>query len=122
MNHRALKIDATTGIVSEVRIKDYTDISKHIGCQCFTAVSLGKGETLYVDDEGLINGTTKGFTVAYGDGMLMGNGLILGSTPDGDSCDTKLNAYQLVHDYCIDEVFDIETGERTDITSASSHN
>lgn len=122
MNHKALLIDASTGVISEVRIKDYEDIQKFIGCRCFTSVGLANGETLYVDDEGLINGTTKGFTIAYGGGLLMGNGIVLGSLPNGESCDTKLTAYQLVKDYAVNEVFDLATGSRTDCTSAFSHN
>lgn len=122
MNHRALLIDASTGVISEVRIKDYEDIQTFIGCRCFTAVRLNNGETLYVDDEGLINGTTKGFTIAYGGGRLMGNGLVLGSTPDGDSCDTALSVKELAEEYGIRQVFDLADGSLTPCTSPYSNN
>jgi hypothetical protein len=47
------------------------------------------GETLWVDEEGKINGTDYGFIIAGGL-RIVGNGLILGSDMYGENADTKV--------------------------------
>lgn len=89
---KAILINAKQGTISQVEVGEYTDIYKHCGFDLFTTVSLGNGETLYVDDEGLMNGTEYGFSIDGYAQPLMGNGLILGSTGDGDSKDTAFTA------------------------------
>lgn len=89
---KAILINAQQGVISQVEVGEYTDIYKHCGFGLFTTVSLGNGETLYVDDEGLLNGTQHGFTIEGYQDPLMGNGLILGSTASGDSKDTAFTA------------------------------
>lgn len=122
MNHRALLIDAATGVISEVVVNDYQDIQRLIGCRCFTAVRLTKDETLYVDDEGLINGTEHGFRVAYGDrGWLAGNGLVLGNTEWGDSASTKLSVDDL-KGFGITHAVELDSGVSTPVRSAATLN
>lgn len=89
---KAILINALEGTISQVEVGEYTDIYKHCDFQIFTTVGLGNGETLYVDDEGFINGTQYGFTIEGYSQPLMGNGLILGSTAGGDSKDTAFTA------------------------------
>jgi hypothetical protein len=91
-NDKAILINARTNTISFVSIKDYKDISKFGNFDIFTTVQMdAKGNTLYVDDEGLINGTTLGFTIEGYDQPLMGNGIILGTNlRTGDSKDTDL--------------------------------
>lgn len=90
--NKAILINAKQATISVVEVGEYTDIYKHCGFDLFTTVSLGNGETLYVDDEGLINGTEYGFTIEGYQQPLMGNGLILGSTAGGDSKSTAFTA------------------------------
>jgi hypothetical protein len=94
-NNKAILIDAKTNSVTLVEVGEYTDIYKHCGYETFTCVGLGNGETLYVDDEGLINGTDFGFYIEGYEGLLMGNGLILGSTASGDSKSTALSVHEV---------------------------
>lgn len=88
----ALLLNAKENTITEIVIKDYSDISRLIGCNYFTTVQVNdKGDTLYVDDEGLINGTTVGFTFDGYDGPLMGNGILLGTDlRTGDSKDISM--------------------------------
>ena len=86
--NKAILINAKEGTIKQVEVGVYTDIYKHCGFDLFTTIALGNGETLYVDDEGLINGTEYGFTIEGYENPIMGNGLILGSTAGGDSKDT----------------------------------
>jgi hypothetical protein len=83
----ALLLNVKENTITEVVIKDYSDISRLIGCNYFTTVQVNdQGDTLYVDDEGLINGTTTGFTYEGYDSPLMGNALLLGTNlRTGDS-------------------------------------
>jgi hypothetical protein len=73
-------INATDRTISKVSVSD-GEIRKLIGCDLFCVGGyLEDGDTLYVDDEGLINGTEKAF---FFDGrLLMGNGLVLGCDED----------------------------------------
>ena len=89
---KAILINAKANTVRFVEVGEYTDIYKHCGYETFTTVSLGGGETLYVDDEGLMNGTDFGFELEGYDHPLMGNGLILGcNLNNGESVDTALS-------------------------------
>ena len=88
---KAILINAKANTISIVEVGHYTDIYKHCGFETFTCVGLPQEkETLYVDDEGLINGTDYGFTIEGYPDPLMGNGLILGTLSNGDSRDTDL--------------------------------
>lgn len=96
MPNKAILINAKEGTVSEVEIGDYTDIYKVAGFDCFTCVGLGKGETVYVDDEGLVNGTDYGFRIEGYPDPIMGNGVILGTSPNGNSKDTALTVADVI--------------------------
>ena len=122
MKLRALRIDATTGVISEVIINDYMDISAEIGCRMFTSVRLSKNEVLYVDDEGLINGTKQGFLIATNDGLLAGNGIVLGITDWGDGASTQLSANDLMTKFGIVAAVDFSSGVKTPTRTAASLN
>jgi hypothetical protein len=77
-------IDAKNNKFSYVEIKHYTDLYMHGRFITFTSLSMGKDDTLYVDDEGLINGTGYGFKFDGYSTPLMGNGIVLGSNPNTD--------------------------------------
>jgi hypothetical protein len=95
-NDKAILINARENTVSYVTIGEYTDIQKFGNYDLFTTVGLGGGETLYVDDEGLLNGTNVGFTIEDYAQPLMGNGVILGSNPHtGDSKDTAFTIEEI---------------------------
>ena len=92
-SRNALLIDAKNGTVSKVTVGDYKDILSHIGCRSFTTVRLAKDEVLYLDDEGLMNGTEYGFTFKGLSGVthFRGNGVILGMNQhNGDEKPTNL--------------------------------
>lgn len=93
-NDKALLLDVSKNTIKEVTIKDYTDISKFGKFNLFTTVQVNaEGDTLYVDDEGLINGTSAGFTFDGYDGPLMGNAVLLGcDRRTGDSKDVTMTA------------------------------
>lgn len=90
--NKAILINAKDNTVKFVDVGHYTDIYKHTGFETFTTVRIdAKGNTLYVDDEGLINGTATGFVLKGYDGPLMGNAVILGTNlNNGDTLDTDL--------------------------------
>ena len=96
-NDKAILLNARENTVQFVTIKDYTDISKFGKFDIFTCVEMDdRGNTLYVDDEGLLNGTNIGFIVDGYEQPLMGNAVILGTnTATGDSKDTDLTLEQV---------------------------
>ena len=92
-------IDAKNNRLTHVVIKDHTDISRIAGYKYFDCVGLNtKGKvsnTLFVDDEGLINGTQWGFEITTSNGeprgQYAGNGIILGTNKQGESVDATLS-------------------------------
>ncbi len=93
-NDKALLLNVSKNTITEVVIKDYTDIAKFGKFDMFTTVGVNDaGDTLYVDDEGLINGTEVGFTYEGYDSPLMGNAILLGTDRrTGDSKDVTMTA------------------------------
>ena len=92
-NDKAILLNARNNTVEFITIKDYTDISKFGKFDLFTTVDMDeRGNTMYVDDEGLLNGTNVGFEVDGYEQPLMGNAVILGTNrTTGDSKDTDLS-------------------------------
>jgi len=91
---KAILIDpAGETLVTEVEVgSDYREIYKQLGCECFTTVRLGPRDTMYVDDEGLLNGSAQrigGFQLKGYPQPIVGRGLILGYTPNGESASTS---------------------------------
>lgn len=98
---KAIKIDVTNKTVTEVEIKNYTDIYNFIGngCELFECpVGWDNGDTLYVDEEALIKGQPKGCfmlkTKNYP--VYLGNGIILGTDSEGDSITYKTNIDKII--------------------------
>ena len=90
---RGILIDPFARIITEIDYTgDFNQIYKLIDCEMFTTVNVtDAGDTLFVDDEGLINGKPQEFFGWYGYSQpLAGKGLLLGSTFDGESADTTL--------------------------------
>ena len=83
---KAILIDAENKEVKEVEYKDHKDIQKLLNVSIFTTalvmneIKPERGDTLFVDDEGLINGTEHFFAIyVEGQGYVFaGNGLIVG--------------------------------------------
>ena len=80
---KAIKIDAEYQDVYEIEmeggLQSYYDA---IGCNTIERVAFSDDHDLVIDEEGLINGTTKGFY--FGSSVFYGSGVIVQSTPDGD--------------------------------------
>lgn len=94
---RAILINPHDKSITEV---DYDGRIEHmyelIGCSLVTAVTVyreedGSQETLWLDDEGLFVNDQKFFMWAEYPQPLAGRGLVLGTSPEGDSIATKLD-------------------------------
>lgn len=95
----ATLIDAEHGFIREVTINSIEDIQSFVGGY-FDCVQMDDSETLYINDEGLINGTKFGFTI--NGRQFAGNGIILGYLPkSGRSRSTKLRPVTLTAQYRI---------------------
>lgn len=92
---KAILIDAKNRQVREIEVEnDYKKIQEALGVQYFTIVGLrDTTDVLYIDDEGLINGTEFGFYI-NGE-MYLGNGLILGTLPGGETGPTTLTVKEV---------------------------
>lgn len=99
--HIAVLIDPATRSITEVEYDgDYKSIYKLIGASCFDVVRIDRDDTIFVDDEGLLNGKgmRTGFFV-YGNypQPLAGKGLVLGTDEEGESVSTQ-NPLQFFYD------------------------
>ena len=90
---KAILIDSINKEVKEVEIgKGIDEMYKFLNCQCFTIASyLPKEDAIFVDDEGLMNGTDVFFTFEGAHQPFAGNGLICGSDKDGETTDCKID-------------------------------
>jgi hypothetical protein len=88
---KAILIDPFNKTVTEV---EHNGNYKHIyellshethPVDCFTAVGIDNGDTIFVDDEGLFKEPTEFFVYLGYDQPLAGKGLVLGCNDDGDS-------------------------------------
>ena len=93
---RGILIDPKTRTITETDAYngDYRSIYPIIGCDRFDIVHINASETVYVDDEGLINGNAamNGFFYLIGDHptALAGKGLILGADDEGGTVPSRL--------------------------------
>lgn len=91
---KAILINPQDKTVTEVDYSgEYKQIYKLIDAMCFDAVRINGSETIYVDDEGLINnkGETVGFFYVKGQHpiALAGKGLVLATDSRGKSIATS---------------------------------
>lgn len=110
---KAILINPDDCSIREVLIKDtqetFKDIQRMLNCEFFECVRINAANTLYIDDSGLVNGTTTFFpfnhpsalppptdnaviNLLLRQGHFRGRGLILGTTPSGASASTTLSA------------------------------
>ena len=95
---RGILIDPWLKQITQVEVsEDFRDIYRKLSnplgpkvdCFCI-GMNWSNGDTLYVDDEGLLKKGMRLFEIGRLDGQpLAGNGLILGSDAEGNSIDAK---------------------------------
>jgi hypothetical protein len=90
---KAILIDSINKEVKEVEIgKGIEQMYEFLKCQYFTIGSyLDKQDAIFVDDEGLMNGTDTFFTYEGAHQPFAGNGLIMGCDDEGESEDCKIS-------------------------------
>ena len=96
---KAYLINVETLEISDIEVGDYRTIYTHIGneCSAFDCVGLNdKGDTLYVDDEGLMK-PNRLFVIQTSQGIrrLAGNAVVLGTNSEGDSTPPTITKKQL---------------------------
>ena len=94
---KAYLIDPTNQTVTEHQISgDYKEIQKLGQYRAFDVVRLDDGDGVFVDDEGLMNGTpqTIGMFLLTGTARsvaLAGRGVVLGCDDEGESQDANIS-------------------------------
>lgn len=94
---------------------DYKEISRMIGADLFTVVHLNdKGDMVFVDDEGLLNGQRYFFNIRGYPQPLAGNGLVLGTDQEGNTASTTITMKWLKENITFSEHkvlgFEVEEG------------
>ena len=84
---RAIFIDVHKQAIEAIMIEDsLRSVQAQIGCGSIERVPFDeKGHWLYFDEEGIMNNKGLRFMVNSWAAPLIGNGLILGSTPNGEA-------------------------------------
>lgn len=89
----AILIDVVNKSISQVTINHYKEIYNVIGNGCNTfdcPYQFDNGDTLYVDDEGLLHENVHGCFMFDGWRIpCVGNAIILGTNDEGESIDCK---------------------------------
>lgn len=90
---KAILIDSKNREVKQIEIgKGIDEMYKVLECECFTiATYLPNEDAIFVDDEGLMNGTDMFFTYEGAHQPFAGNGLIMGCDDMGESEDCKVD-------------------------------
>ena len=102
MKIKAILIDALNREVRAVEFEggSLDEMYALLDCECFTLAPLkseGNDESLFVDDEGLINGTENFFYYKGAYQPLAGNGLFVGCDMNtGESCDTSIKIEDVI--------------------------
>lgn len=87
---KAFFIDSTKREIREVNYSNFRDIQTFVG-GTFTMVptdAIGRGDVMFVDDEGLLKTKTGFFMLPDSDYPLAGNALVVGKESDDDNGDT----------------------------------
>ncbi len=98
---KVLKINVFDKSISEVEIRPdhLPDIYRELECDLFTCIGLPNGDTMYVDDEGLLASEEAIKPSFYLPDLmrhpLVGNALIMGSTNTGGSASHKTKRQDL---------------------------
>ena len=98
---KAIQINSENKTVSQVNITtDFNSIYPAIGNECtsFECVTNYKnGDGLYVDEEALLklNDAKGAFTIEGFQGILIGNGVVIGHNKDGNTVDCKTTVEEI---------------------------
>lgn len=99
---KAFLIDPYAMTVTETTYSgDYNDIYEKIDCEIFACVTFNDDEdTIYIDDEGLVNGKEQAFfriinTPQGNTYPLVGKGLVLGTDEEGATVEPKITLEKL---------------------------
>ena len=94
----AILIDPKEKTLTEVSFDGWEEINTLIGSRTFTIVPMSRGvggDTLYVDDEGMLNDGAVSFYMGNNNNHLFGKGLFLGSDDEGNDLDSALSVEEL---------------------------
>lgn len=97
---KALLIDSERRKIVDIEIRDFEDINRAIGSDIFTtAYQFENGDTIYVDDEGLLKPQGFGFQIKGScQDLFVGNGVVLGGdNHTGESRDVKSDLLDIAH-------------------------
>ena len=95
---KAYLINPFAQTVTEVEYSgDYNQIYQFLNCDLFTVVEINEfGDSVFIDDEGLINGKPQEFFLVNGYPQpLAGMGLVLGCNQEGESTEPSITLEQL---------------------------
>lgn len=90
---KAILIDSAAQTFSEINVSNHYEYYKHLGWECTAfdvPLILDNGDSLFVDDEGLIHEIKGGFYITGLDFPIAGNGLLIGGDEEGDDVKTTI--------------------------------
>lgn len=97
---KALKIDVVNKTITQIELEHTKEIYDIIGNGCHTfcaPVEFDNQDTLFADDEALLHDELQGcFSFPEWSYPIVGNAVILGTDYDGDVCDAKTKAEDLL--------------------------
>ena len=87
---KAILIDTANKEMREILVSGYQDLLKYLKCETLAVgMRLPNGDTLYIDDEGLLINPELFFMIRGNDRPMAGNGVIIGCDGGGNDVDYK---------------------------------
>jgi len=109
---KAIRIDTAERRFHEVELEqdDTEAICGFVGCSMFDVVRIDHSDVIFVDDEGLLtaDGDSTFFTLKSYGGILVGNGLLLGTGSEGESIDPTTTIEWLEDNVSFGKLIDID--------------
>lgn len=105
---KAILIDPFEQTVKEVQYSgDFNQIYDLIDAQTFDVARIGRGDGIFVDDEGLLNAPTHFFEHSEYPSPLAGKGLIVGCDHQGESVSCKTTVEEVKAKVTFSNIFQI---------------
>ena len=108
---RAIWINSTRNSIIELQLSDedvLSSLQKYVGGYITVAVDLPNGDTIYVDDEGLLKGNVDFFEHKLGYQPYAGNGVIVNTTKSGKSASAKSSITDIRNNITFTDIWELK--------------
>lgn len=97
MSENAILIDVVEKAISRVVVNDFEDLQKLVGAPFTYAHTFQNGDSLWVSDTGLVDGTEEAFKIPDGHQPFLGHGVVMGPADhEGETLPVQMGVEDLI--------------------------